>query len=81
MMNTKAELVAKADATRAAARSNPSPENREAAVVASAELSAWITANEPPQMRRGRDNSAAARSGRRQWREAHPGKPLPGGRR
>lgn len=61
-----AELLAASEAAIAEARRNPTPENRAAAVKASAVYSAACpkAAYKPS-----RDNSAAARSGRRQWAE------------
>lgn len=61
---TKAALVAKAGAALAIARQFPSAKSKEAAVKASAELSAWVAANDPPKAR-----GMASRAGARQAAE------------
>lgn len=64
----KTDLTAAYAAALAEARTNPSPQTREAAKQASAALSAWIVAHEPakgPAPCKHRGNIA----GKRQWAE------------
>lgn len=62
-------LTALYNAARAKAQADNTIEARDAAVAASRELSAFIAKYNPPKAHRGRDNTAAARSGRRQHAE------------
>lgn len=68
-MTTRDELTKAAETAKALARLNPSPDNRQRAIDASAALSAWIMANDPPKGFSHSPHSAAARSGQRQQAE------------
>jgi putative hemolysin len=63
---TLAELLAASDAAIEMARKNPTAENRAAAVAASA---AYCAAAPQQKLKLSRENTAAARSGRRQHAE------------
>lgn len=69
-MPTRENLIEAAEAAKLLARREPTQAHRTAATAASAELSAWIMANDPPRViRRDSPYTAAARSGARQHAE------------